>query len=250
MKDILALRYKNIFDIRQFKDFGGRCQDLEQMPLPEKRKIELVQGHQYYGIHRYFPQEMKYITLLRDPITRVSSAYQSYRRMKDSPDHWPAIQYTFEEWFDNKIKLHNDNSITRMLAFGSKEEDEAVPWGEVTEEHFELAGQRLNTMIYGVTELYDAFLLKLRKELGWKVWPFYSKANFSKVPALEVSDDLKHRIAQLNKWDMRLYDCALSKTVMEMDSTQVRRFKELNKIVGKAMIGRRVKRKIQRMLCA
>jgi len=86
-KDILGRYYENIFDIRHSKDFAKRQEELISMPTEEKLRIELIQGHQYYGIHRYLFSPFKYITMLRHPISGAISAYQNYQRQPESSHH-------------------------------------------------------------------------------------------------------------------------------------------------------------------
>lgn len=46
---------------------------VEKIPPEVRANLRIVTGHVHYGIHRYFSQECRYITLLRDPVQRVVS---------------------------------------------------------------------------------------------------------------------------------------------------------------------------------
>ncbi len=57
--------------------------------LSQKRKdgIKFVYGHLMpYGIHRYFKQKARYITIVRDPIDRIISNYNYLRKLYENKD--------------------------------------------------------------------------------------------------------------------------------------------------------------------
>lgn len=256
-KDITARMYNphEIFDIYRSADYEQRKDDLYELFVnntDDSLKIKIVQGHQYYGIDAGL-ENFQYFTILRHPVEKVISAYQSYRRTYDSPNHAAAMLNTLEEHLDNKVKLHFDNGYTRVFAFKSEEEDQGVPWGKLKEKHFLTAKNRLAEMIVGTTEMCDEFLVYMWRTQGWKI-PLYSRANFAKKKhKIEVSEDLRLRIAELNKYDMKLYEFAQYQFIKQLsvveDYTQkLILFKFLNASLGRLYIGQRLKRLIARRL--
>ncbi len=51
---------------------------LKQLPEARRRRLRMVRGHFYYGVHEYLPQGSTYITMLREPVARFLSSYYSY----------------------------------------------------------------------------------------------------------------------------------------------------------------------------
>ena len=244
-KDILGRYYKNIFDIRHSKDFAKRQEELISMPTEEKLRIELVQGHQYYGIHRYLFSPFKYITMLRHPISGVISAYQNYRRQLESPYHDSAMTYSLEEFIKRGCKLSFDNGIVRHLSNMWPHE---VRWGEVTSEHLKQAKENLNFFLAGTTEHYDATLVYFHHVLNWNKLPLYSHANYAKKEhKTEVDSQTYKLITENNLYDLDLYEYAVKNFHKKTNripnfEDKVRRFKILNRTIGRFYIGERLKR--------
>lgn len=89
----------------------------------DKRKrdsIKLVAGHQvWFGIHNYFPNHRpRYITFLRDPVSRVISNY--YKILRD-PNHQLHQRFmdnrpTLEEFVNGQVTQVAINHMTVFLA--------------------------------------------------------------------------------------------------------------------------------------
>ena len=45
------------------------------LTLERRKEIGLLQGHLLYGVHNHCPGDHAYVTMLRDPVRRVVSAY-------------------------------------------------------------------------------------------------------------------------------------------------------------------------------
>jgi hypothetical protein len=224
---------------------------LAGMQKSEIQKIRLIQGHQYYGIHRVLPTGVShtYFTMLRHPIAKVISAYQSYQRTFDSSNHEAAMKYSLKEHLAREIKLHFDNGYTRSLAFESKEEDKKVGWGELTEEHFFTARRRLLEMICGTTEQYDESLTMMYLCFDWKKFPFYSRANFAKKKhIITIDQETVDEIRRLNQYDLKLWQEA-QRASFDIGNRVVKRFKLLNKLVGPLYTSKRLKRLLRSKLC-
>lgn len=255
MRDILVRQYNHIYNIRQFKDYDKRYKDLKVMSNDEKKKIELIVGHQYFGIHKLLPQEMQYFTLLREPIQKIVSAYQYYRRTVDSPYHNIANEYSLESILLNELKLHFNNGYVRCLAFEHPSDE--IEYGRITEEHYQLAKKRIDKyFIAGVTDLYDEMLVYLYERLGWRKYPLYTKANFAKPQHLIKSPTwmVMNLIQEHNKWDIKLYNYVKRQFMSLLVDAgpgyylKVDKFRTLNRSVGRIFIGQRLKRMIKRAI--
>ena len=88
LNHIITSKFKNneYFNSHHFSPESGeriRLQELRELSEEERSRIRYVHLHKApFGIHEYFPQPCKYITLMRDPVDRVISHY--YYRLTSS----------------------------------------------------------------------------------------------------------------------------------------------------------------------
>jgi len=253
MKDILARQYDNIFDIKQFKDYDNCRYELEYCSQEFQEKIELIQGHQYFGIHKQLSQDCVYFTLLRHPVERVISAYQSFRKTKDSPNHWWAKKYTLRR----VIAKHRgfwefNNYYTRILANIRPDE---VKYGEIENKHYQQAKNNLKEhFLFAPSEKFDEMLVYLHHKLKWRKSPYYSRANTVKrKDRIEVDEETKKMIRRLNHYDLELYYYAKSEfeeKIKEVPDFEARvcYLQQGNYMRKVFFTGKRIKRKIERMM--
>jgi len=52
-----------------------------------RRRLLVVRGHLFYGIHEFLPQGATYITMLREPVVRLLSSYYFILRRPLHPMH-------------------------------------------------------------------------------------------------------------------------------------------------------------------
>ena len=67
--------------------FGSRYSDSEIktfISLSDEKKmgIRLLKGHMPFGLHKNLPVDARYISILRDPIERVTSQYYYIKKNK------------------------------------------------------------------------------------------------------------------------------------------------------------------------
>lgn len=153
-----------------------------------KDNIDLIQsfGH----------DDIKYITLLRDPIERVISDFYWVKDHDTSYIMDPniTIKKAMEQGFTRGINV--------MTTFLSGSEDYFKP-------DLGLAKERLANKIdtFGFMEYYDAFIENLRLKYSWPAVSLpHAKNNITKP---KVSDEDRHIIAQYNKADIDLYRWAI-----------------------------------------
>jgi len=203
MKDVLARQYDNIFDIFQFKNYDTRKKDLNCMERGEQEAIELIQGHQYFGIHRELEQQCVYFTLLRHPVDRVISAYQSFRKTKDSPHYgWANSPNDLGYWIQRDFFWEFSNYYTKILA--DVRPGDGV---KIENKHYQQAKDNLKEhFLFAPSEMYDEMLVYLHYELCWRKKPYYSRANtVKKKDRIEVDEETKKMIRRLNHYDLELY---------------------------------------------
>jgi hypothetical protein len=181
------------------------------LPATQRGEYRLIQGHLYFGLHRFIPRASSYITFLRRPVERVLSFYYYAR---STPDHYLYSQLA-TEGLDLKAALAREltpelcNEQTRLLA-GDEWED---PQRVVTRAALELAKANLRThfRVVGLLEEFDASLLLLRRAFEWDL-PFYVKENVTKEKPDDTSLDAETRrsVEDANCLDLELYEYARS----------------------------------------
>jgi len=246
LKDVMARQYDNVFDIRRFIHFEDRASDLKNLSQLEQSKIDLIQGHQFFGIHKDTDTKCQYFTLMREPVSKIISLYKSYRRKPDCPQYKNAMKYSFDEFINRKLDLHFDNGSVRVF---SNMRNSEVEFGQITDENLNDAILNLRTRIYvGITEMFQESVIMLYNHLNWRSYPLYTKANFAKeTDCFFVSQDTLDKIKEINRYDVRLYKYAVRLFKSQCYSIdnfdrKVSIFKFLNSTIGKLYIGRRLKR--------
>src|SRR4030095_4128498 len=76
--------------------------------LPEKRlrKTRIFKGHMLFGLHEVLPQPATYITVLRNRVDRVLSAFYFMRGYKLHPLYWKLRRkkWTLEEYVERTTR--------------------------------------------------------------------------------------------------------------------------------------------------
>ncbi len=182
---------------------------LKALPAAQRGQYRLIQGHLFFGLHRFIPQASTYITFLRRPVERVLSFYYYAR---STPDHYlyPLVtteRLNLKTLLAREVTLELRNEQTRLLA-GDEWED---PQRVVTRAALELAKANLRThfRVVGLLEEFDASLLLLCRAFGWHL-PFYVKENVTKERPDETFLDSETRglIEEANRLDLELYEYA------------------------------------------
>ena len=178
------------------------------LPAAQRGRYRLIQGHLYFGLHRFIPRASTYITFLRRPVERVLSFYYY---ACSTPDHYLYSQLANER-LDLKTAIAGEltpelrNGQIRQLA-GEEWED---PQRVVTRAALDRAKANLTHFrVVVLLEEFDASLLLLRRAFGWD-WPFYVKENVTKEKPDETFLDAETRgsIEEANRLDLELYEYA------------------------------------------
>lgn len=219
-----------------------RAKVVTELPPRKRKQVRLIQGHCGFGFHELLDTPIDYVTVLRDPLERVTSSYYQLKRKGDLPDG-----LEMEDWIRGGVSYTQgfwiDNGQVRALA-GSQGNSLAVPFGEVTAEHLALAKQRIDKyfLVAGLTERFDETLLLMKKLLGWRS-VYYASANIapnrSRLSGLPEStvDLMRHH----NQLDIDLYqhveqrfDEQIMRELPDLE-VQLARFRRRNKRYGQAM---------------
>ncbi len=179
------------------------------LPAAERGRYRLIQGHLYFGLHRFIARANTYVTFLRRPVERVLSFYYYAR---STPDHYlypllAAERLDLKTLLARELTLELCNEQTRLLA-GDEWED---PQRVVTRAALEQAQANLRShfRVVGLLEEFDASLLLLHRAFDWHL-PFYVKENVTKEKPDNTCLDVETRklVEDANRLDLELYEYA------------------------------------------
>lgn len=173
------------------------------------KRIKCLKGHLPFGYHKLFPNDdVKYISMLRDPVKRVISFYHF---VKSRPHHhnYPAIvgnNLSIKEFVESGVNRHMENCQLRFIS-----NNIYTPFGECTERMLDQAKENIekHIAVCGITEMFDESLIFMKKEFNW-VRPFYYRENVTGhgVKPSDLDQDTLDVILKYNQLDIELYNWA------------------------------------------
>jgi hypothetical protein len=174
---------------------------LAELSDSDKRQLRLVMGHFHFGLHRSLPQRSHYVTMVREPVSRVASLYKHYRQTH------PEIvtEMGLEEWVFSGRVLQTDNEMTRLISGR-----ENVHFGECTPDLLAEAFDHIRHRFAAVLTIDDIEAsAALTGRLLRRRLPPIQRENVSlEISPSELSDDARRRIEELNRYDLALYEFA------------------------------------------
>ncbi|HCX31104.1 MAG TPA: hypothetical protein DHU55_15260 [Blastocatellia bacterium] len=164
-----------------------------------RRRLRVVRGHLFYGIHEFLPQGATYITMLRDPVTRFLSSYYFILRRPLHPMHRKLKKERLgvEEFI--RLTPHRQNLQCRFIA--------GFENGEICDEQvLDVAKENLTRSfsVIGLCERFEESLMLMAITFGWEV-PFYENRKVSKIRPV-VEPRLVDLIKEHNRLDVELYE--------------------------------------------
>ena len=164
-----------------------------------RRRLQVVRGHLFYGIHEFLPQGATYITMLRDPVTRFLSSYYFILRRPLHPMHRKLKKERLGVEDFIRLTPHRQNLQCRFIA-GS--ENGEIRDGQV----LGVAKENLTRSfsVIGLCERFEESLVLMAITFGWKV-PFYENRKVSKTRPM-VEPRLVDLIKEHNRLDVELYE--------------------------------------------
>src|SRR6266480_137643 len=165
-----------------------------------RRQLRVVRGHMVYGIHECLPQGAMYITMLRDPVARLLSAYSFILRRPLNPMHRKLKRGRVGVEAFIRLTPNRQNLQCRMLA--------GVEDVTCDQRVLNIAKENITKSfsVVGLCERFEESLVLMAKTFGWEI-PYYENRKVSKVrPAIEPR--VIDMIQDHNRFDMELYDFA------------------------------------------
>src|SRR5215831_5334217 len=183
--------------------FRWSASHLWRLPARRLKRTRMFKNHMLFGLHKILPQPATYITVLRDPIDRVISAFYFMRSYKLHPLYW---KFRREKWTieDFVRRLPRENAQCKILAGAEYN-------SPCTQEIFEQAKANLPRYfsVVGLSERFEESLALMKLRFGWKLRRYSS---FNVTRARPKKHDLSKAALDLivakNSFDLALYEYA------------------------------------------
>lgn len=172
---------------------------LQTLPEERRRKLRLVRGHLYYGVHEFLPQGATYITMLREPVKRFFSSYYFIQRRPLHPMHRKVTSERIGVADFIRLTPRRQNLQCSMIS-GIKND------GQSDKRMLETAKQNLahSFSVVGLSERFEESLMLIAKTFNWEV-PYYENRKVSKTrPTFDPAE--VEMIQEHNRLDLELYE--------------------------------------------
>lgn len=175
------------------------------MSVPEEAPadVPVIAGHMSVGVHSVVGRPVVYLSVVREPLARLVSAYRHIRRRPRSPLHESVRDMSLEEFLvGHPISPEFDNGqIRRLVADG-----EAIPLGACTTGHLDDVLARVDSgeLLLGATEQVEASLVHFADALGWGS-PYFWSQNVGPSRALDLPEAVVAAVCERQWADFRLH---------------------------------------------
>lgn len=197
MNSILKKKYiqNEIFEVRFNADRTGNLTEFKEMPQNKRDNIKYLSGHFDFGLHEYFSNSSKYVSMMRHPVERTISFYNYIKRKKshrllDVVKNRSLIECVTEvKDFDvvngqaRKLSATDDQNLMLKKALNN------------IDNHF---------AFMGVQEHFEESMLLLSHKMGSKIG-YLSHLNRADR-SHEIDNELIREIEKLNQVDLELYE--------------------------------------------
>jgi hypothetical protein len=171
----------------------------KRLPEGRRRQLQVVRGHMLYGIHEFLPQGATYITMLREPVARVLSAYYFVLRRPLNPLHRKVKRERLG--VEDCLRLFPDRN-NLQCRFIAGVADTAID----DQRLLDIAKENLakSFSVVGLCERFEESLILISKAFGWRV-PFYANQKVATTRP-KVEPKLADLIREHNRLDVELYE--------------------------------------------
>ncbi|HSU62128.1 MAG TPA: sulfotransferase family 2 domain-containing protein [Bryobacteraceae bacterium] len=183
---------------------GFLIENLHLLPLEQRRAFRLVIGHFQYGIHDALPQPWTYVTVVREPVSRIVSHYRYALEMQSEDASGSDSAASLVEALERRATVNLDNLMVRCFS-GVDEKD--VPPGSIDSHVYALAVDHLRSAFsfVGHQERSDQAYAELHRRYNWKSRSTLTGVNKSRLSSERDYTPARAAIEHFNRWDCRLY---------------------------------------------
>ena len=174
---------------------------LKRLSEGRRRRLRVVRGHMFYGIHEFLPQGARYFTMLRDPVARLLSSYYFILRRPLNPLHRKVKREKLTVEDCVRLFPQRHNLQCRLIA-GVKDTASA------DERLLDTAKRNLvkSFSVVGISERFQESLMLIATTFDWKI-PVYKNCKVSKTRP-EIGSGTVEMIRDYNRLDVELYEFA------------------------------------------
>ena len=239
LRDIIYRQYpsKNILTIPTLNESKSIINNLSRN---REKQLDIIQGHLQHGIHESLEKNIKYFTIIREPIKRVLSTYYYIISQPNNPQNLSNNKNTMSiyEYINSGINPFLINGQTQLIA-GKKcsINDPLIKSNEL----LTMAKDNINKnfIFTGTTEQFDESILLLKRILNWKS-PYYSRANRTKNKPdySKIEAEIRGFIEDHNQLDIDLYNYvnkSIDNRIKEAGDNfarDLKHFKRINSIIN------------------
>ena len=206
----LGFPLRHLYGVRASLQVGsGPPNAYTRLPGEAKRRIRLVKGHHPFGLHAHAPGPCTYITLLREPVSRLASMH---RMMRKEWSQYPVARMDLPTFVTSDHPAARPNAQTAQVAGVTQAALAADPAGTLAQAKAHLDA---HFAVAGITKRFDEALVLMQRRLGWPHAPYYVTSRVGKAkpapaggspPQREVLPDaVRTLIAERNALDVELY---------------------------------------------
>lgn len=200
--------------------FKWSSNHLRKYSAARLKGFRMFKGHMLFGLHEILPQPATYITVLREPVDRVLSAFYFMRTYKLHPLYWKMRRekWTLEDFIHRSPRTNVQCKIIAGAEYEKPctEEICARAMSNI-EQHFS---------VVGLSERFEESLALMKLRYGWKL---ASYSSFNVTRARPKKRDLPQStldlIREKNSYDVALYDFAAKRfeEAVQKNATEVHR---------------------------
>ncbi len=183
--------------------FRWSVSHLWQLPARRLEKTRIFKGHMLFGLHKILPQPATYITVLREPVDRVISAFYFMRSYVLHPFYWKLRR---ENWtLEDFVRRSPRENVQSKIVAG------ADYYSPCTDEIVEQAKENLFRYfsVVGLSERFEESLALMKLRFGWKL-ERYSSFNVTRArpKKRDLPQSTLDLIVEKNSFDIALYEYA------------------------------------------
>jgi hypothetical protein len=206
------------------------------LPAQRRAAIRCLHGHLPFGVHAVLPEPVRYVTLLRDPVERVVSAYYFALRRPEVPSHRELVRsgMSLHDYVTSALSADVHDAQTRALCGGHLPED-ARGADSLARAQRHLAER---FAVVGLCERFDETALLCRRALSWSNVHYVVRNRNRRRPRLaDVPAPTVAAIRARNTLDLELYATTAARFAEvwahPIASTELRAFRARNRLYGR-----------------
>ena len=171
----------------------------KRLPEARRRRLQVVRGHLFYGIHEFLPQGATYITMLREPVARLLSAYYFVLRRPLNPLHRKLKRERLR--IEDCVRLFPDRNNTQCR-FIAGIKDTAIR----DERLLAIAKENLtkSVSVVGISERFEESLMLMAATFAWQIRCYDNRRVAKTRP--QIDPGAVEMIRDHNRLDLELYE--------------------------------------------